>query len=183
MKRLFTAAVAAGMLAAAPQTGQNVYAQNAAGVQPAQPSLKAVYNFPATDWEEEALPLGNGYMGAMVFGGVFNEVVQTNEKTLWSGGPGEDAAYNGGRRHAKASVHRALGDFRTTLQKSMTEFTSGLVPGGLKDYPGNANYYDEKGAHDDYDGSGRVLNGLLGTKDHFGSFQTLGEIHIDDTTS
>ena len=181
MKRLFTAAVTAGVLAAAPQTGQNVYAQGAGGIQTAQPALKAVYNTPATNWEEEALPLGNGYMGAMVFGDVFNEVIQTNEKTLWSGGPGEDAAYDGGHKHTKASVHRALKDFRTSLQQSMTEFTAGLVPGGLKDYPGNTNYYDEKGSHGDYDGSGKVLNGLLGTKDHFGSFQTLGEIHIDDT--
>ena len=99
MKRLFTAAVAAGVLAAAPQTGQNVYAQSAGGIQTAQPALKAVYNTPATNWEEEALPLGNGYMGAMVFGDVFNEVIQTNEKTLWSGGPGEDAAYDGGQKH------------------------------------------------------------------------------------
>ncbi|MDE5704678.1 glycoside hydrolase N-terminal domain-containing protein [Muribaculum sp.] len=181
MKRLLRVVAAAGVLTAISDIGPAVYGQGVGVVNPQQPVLKATYDRPATDWEEEALPLGNGYMGAMVFGGVFNEVVQTNEKTLWSGGPGEDAAYNGGHRHAKASVHRALGDFRTTLQKSMTEFTSGLVPGGLKDYPGNANYYDEKGAHDDYDGSGKVLNGLLGTKDHFGSFQTLGEIHIDDT--
>lgn len=119
-----------------------------------QPALKAVYDTPATNWEEEALPLGNGNMGAMVFGDVFNETIQTNEKTLWSGGPGEDADYDGGHRHTKESAHKALKDFRTTLQENMTQFTAGLVPGGLKDYPGNVNYYDEKGGHGDYDGSG-----------------------------
>lgn len=169
------------MLAAVPQTQQDIYAQVIGGIQTLQPALKAVYDKPATNWEEEALPLGNGYMGAMVFGDVFNETIQTNEKTLWSGGPGEDADYDGGHRHTKESAHKALKDFRTTLQENMTQFTAGLVPGGLKDYPGNVNYYDEKGGHGDYDGSGKVLNGLLGTKDHFGSFQTLGEIHIDDT--
>ena len=35
----------------------------------------------------EALPIGNGRMGAMVFGGVQQERIQLNEDTLWSGGP------------------------------------------------------------------------------------------------
>ncbi|MEV4416411.1 glycoside hydrolase family 95 protein [Catellatospora sp. NPDC049609] len=46
------------------------------------------YGTPATDWEREALPIGNGAMGAMVFGGVAAERLQFNEKTLWTGGPG-----------------------------------------------------------------------------------------------
>ena len=61
-----------------------------------QPALKATYNKPAKNWESEALPIGNGYMGAMIFGGVYVDVIQTNEHTLWSGGPGEDPSYNGG---------------------------------------------------------------------------------------
>ena len=36
-------------------------------------------------WMEYALPLGNGELGCMVFGGVANEELQFNEKTLWSG--------------------------------------------------------------------------------------------------
>lgn len=35
--------------------------------QPYQPTLKATYNKPAKNWESEALPIGNGYMGAMIF--------------------------------------------------------------------------------------------------------------------
>ncbi|MFR8012756.1 MAG: glycosyl hydrolase family 95 catalytic domain-containing protein [Clostridia bacterium] len=46
-------------------------------------------------WEQEALPIGNGYMGAKIFGGVKKERIQFNEKTLWSGGP-EIEGYNGG---------------------------------------------------------------------------------------
>ena len=46
-------------------------------------------------WEQEALPIGNGYMGAKIFGGVKKEHIQFNEKTLWSGGP-EIEGYNGG---------------------------------------------------------------------------------------
>ncbi|MEV0998693.1 glycoside hydrolase N-terminal domain-containing protein [Nonomuraea sp. NPDC050202] len=46
------------------------------------------YDEPATDWETQALPIGNGPLGAMVFGGVASEQLQFNEKTLWTGGPG-----------------------------------------------------------------------------------------------
>lgn len=48
--------------------------------------LKLWYKQPATQWTE-ALPLGNGHIGAMIFGGVDEELIQLNESTLWSGGP------------------------------------------------------------------------------------------------
>ncbi|WBB61857.1 glycoside hydrolase family 95 protein [Streptomyces sp. WMMC500] len=50
------------------------------------------YDEPAPDthdgWEQRSLPIGNGAMGASVFGGVEAERLQFNEKTLWTGGPG-----------------------------------------------------------------------------------------------
>ncbi|RCG30128.1 glycoside hydrolase family 95 protein [Sphaerisporangium album] len=46
------------------------------------------YDKPATDWESQALPIGNGPLGAKIFGGVATEQIQFNEKTLWTGGPG-----------------------------------------------------------------------------------------------
>ena len=49
-------------------------------------NLKLWYNKPATIWEE-ALPLGNGKTGAMVFGGIAKERFQLNDNTLWSGAP------------------------------------------------------------------------------------------------
>ncbi|HEY5745991.1 MAG TPA: glycoside hydrolase family 95 protein [Chryseolinea sp.] len=52
----------------------------------AQDDLKLWYQQPARNWNE-ALPLGNGHLGAMVFGGVAEERYQLNEATLWSGGP------------------------------------------------------------------------------------------------
>ena len=44
-----------------------------------------LYNSPASVWEE-ALPLGNGRMGAMVYGGAVNEHIQLNEESIWYGG-------------------------------------------------------------------------------------------------
>lgn len=57
-------------------TGISNYAQD----------LKLQYNQPAVEWTE-ALPIGNGTLGAMVFGRVDSELIQLNEATLWSGGP------------------------------------------------------------------------------------------------
>lgn len=48
--------------------------------------LELWYNSPASKWTD-ALPLGNGRLGAMVFGGVARDEFQLNESTLWSGGP------------------------------------------------------------------------------------------------
>jgi alpha-L-fucosidase 2 len=44
------------------------------------------YNQPASIWEE-ALPIGNGRMGAMIFGNPFHECIQINEESLWAGEP------------------------------------------------------------------------------------------------
>ncbi|WP_206673597.1 glycoside hydrolase family 95 protein [Pseudactinotalea terrae] len=44
------------------------------------------YDRPAAEWTE-ALPVGNGRLGAMVYGGTRTERLQLNEDTLWSGGP------------------------------------------------------------------------------------------------
>jgi alpha-L-fucosidase 2 len=51
-----------------------------------QNNLKLWYKKPAKLWTE-ALPLGNGRLGAMVFGGIKQEIIQLNESTLWTGGP------------------------------------------------------------------------------------------------
>ena len=72
------------------------------------------YDEPATNWENEALPIGNGYMGGMVFGSVASERIQYNEKTLWSGGPGAWEGYNGGNKEgaweAVQEIRKILAD-------------------------------------------------------------------------
>ena len=50
------------------------------------PSTLSWYNTPAKKWEE-AIPVGNGRLGAMVFGRNGEERIQLNEETYWSGGP------------------------------------------------------------------------------------------------
>lgn len=60
---------------------------NAAGAEPSQDSsLRIWFRQPTTNWNE-ALPIGNGRLGAMVFGGVAKERFQLNEESLWGGCP------------------------------------------------------------------------------------------------
>lgn len=47
--------------------------------------LKLWYQQPAVNWKQ-ALPIGNGRMGAMVFGKIRDEIIQVNEDTVWGGG-------------------------------------------------------------------------------------------------
>lgn len=56
------------------------------GINAHSQDLKLWYKQPAAIWTE-ALPVGNGRLGAMVFGGVDEELLQLNEATLWTGGP------------------------------------------------------------------------------------------------
>lgn len=50
-------------------------------------SLKLWYKQPAGNTWENALPIGNGRLGAMIYGNVEKEIIQLNEHTVWSGGP------------------------------------------------------------------------------------------------
>ena len=52
--------------------------------------LKLWYDEPAQIWNE-ALPLGNGRLGAMVFGDPVVERLQLNEETIWAGSPNSNA--------------------------------------------------------------------------------------------
>jgi alpha-L-fucosidase 2 len=60
-------------------------------------NLRLWYNQPANDWMTEALPIGNGYTGAMFFGDI-EEQIQFSEESLWAGGPNAHPGYNGGLR-------------------------------------------------------------------------------------
>ncbi|MCU0252424.1 MAG: glycoside hydrolase family 95 protein [Vicinamibacterales bacterium] len=63
-----------------------VHAPALAGPPPPPASTVLWYAHPAEKWEN-ALPVGNGRLGAMVFGRADEEIIQLNEDTYWSGGP------------------------------------------------------------------------------------------------
>lgn len=136
------------------------------------------YDEPADDWESEALPIGNGNIGAMIFGGVDSEKIQINENSIWSGGPKASADYDGGDNELSAEqVHEALQNVRQSLQDMVTDFA------------------ENKAAY--IDSSGRIISNeytdllgdsvfsanlerLKGEKDNFGTYQTFGNLLITD---
>ncbi len=77
-------------------------------------TLRLWYDKPAKEWMTEALPFGNGYMGAMFFGGIDKERIQFTEGSLWSGGPGLNPEYSNGNREG---AYMALPEIRKLLDE------------------------------------------------------------------
>ncbi|WP_137174375.1 glycoside hydrolase N-terminal domain-containing protein [Massilia sp. HP4] len=103
-----------------------------AGAQPGG-ALTLHYDKPAAVWTE-ALPVGNGRLGAMVFGRAGEELIQLNEATLWSGGP-VGTNINPGAFEALGRVREALGkqDYAQAyaLSRQMQgRYTEGFLPLG-----------------------------------------------------
>lgn len=116
------------------------------------PAMKLWYNKPASTWNE-ALPVGNGSLGAMVFGGTARERLQLNEESVWTGSPRWDANPDARRnlpevrrllfegKYAEAeklAQNGILGSFRRdnassyqTLGDLILNFTN---PGGISNY-------------------------------------------------
>jgi hypothetical protein len=132
------------------------------------------YDKPAEDWETQALPLGNGFIGAMVFGGVGSERIIMNEHSLWSGGPGANPNYNGGHRNTPEQNHANLQKLRQLLQDKMVDFTErnrAWTESG--DDAFIINYPQET------DEERRLIESLVGDKGGFGSYQMLTYLLID----
>lgn len=68
--------------------------------------LKLWYINPAGSVWENALPLGNGFQGAMVYGNIEKEIFQLNEATVWSGSP---------NRNDNPNAKQALGEIRNLI--------------------------------------------------------------------
>lgn len=96
--------------------------------------LKLWYDKPASNWVE-ALPLGNGKLGAMVFGGVEKELIQLNESTLYSGGPVQKVINPGSAKYLP-QVREALlrdsdyGKAEQLAKKMQGLFTESYLPLG-----------------------------------------------------
>lgn len=155
-----------------------------------QPRLIAVYDTPAKNWNDnsvEPMPLGNGFIGAMVYGGVESDQIVINEHTLWSGGPGAEGIYTGGIDGNPIEKQAALQKLRNSLQYKMTYFSEHYLPvvdevtGNIRAY----NYPDLTGGNlntnaIESDSEASWMKSLFGKKENFGSYQQLSNIIIDD---
>src|SRR5277367_6520898 len=68
------------------------------------------YAQPAAKWTE-ALPIGNGRLGAMIFGGTTEERIQFNEDTLWTGHPHDYV--RAGASNSLPQIRQLLADGKT----------------------------------------------------------------------
>ncbi len=89
------------------------------------------YKQSAQVWEE-ALPLGNGHLGAMVFGGVADERIQLNENTLWDGYPMD--ANNPKSLEALPEVQRLLFEDKNNEAVKLASETMLGIPRHIKSY-------------------------------------------------
>ncbi len=97
-----------------------------------QPEHTLWYAAPANAWVE-ALPVGNGRLGAMVFGGIAEERLQLNEDTLWSGGPrpGDNPAARAVLPAVRAAIFAGRYEEADRLAKQMQGiFTQSYLPLG-----------------------------------------------------
>ena len=70
------------------------------------------YGTPATNWESQALPIGNGRLGGMIFANPDEEVVQFNEQSLWGGVNNYDNALMGQPNGAYDTSVTGFGSYR-----------------------------------------------------------------------
>ena len=82
---LQSASLATASIGLKPITGVSAAAVEKPGHPDAPENHCLWYDRPAQSWMTEALPIGNGPMGAMLFGGTMVERIQFNEISLWSG--------------------------------------------------------------------------------------------------
>ena len=90
------------------------------------------YDKPATKWEQQALPIGNGYLGAMVFGGMQKERIQFNEGSLWIGDESDTGAYQAFGDVYLELAHAEGTDYRRELDLSRGIHTVTYASGGVR---------------------------------------------------
>ncbi|MCU7552006.1 glycoside hydrolase N-terminal domain-containing protein [Chitinophagaceae bacterium LB-8] len=81
-------------------------------------NLKLWYRNPAQKWTD-ALPIGNGRLGGMIYGGTEEEHIQFNEETLWTGGPRD--YHREGASHYLQAIRNLLAEAKQTEAEALAE--------------------------------------------------------------
>lgn len=142
--------------------------------------LKLWYDKPAKEWEE-ALPLGNGRLGAMVFGNPTNERIQLNENTVWTGSPNNNDNPNAKENLTLIRQLIFEGKYKEAQdlanQKFISKASFGMsyqTAGNLKlDFAGQenfTNYYRELNLENAIATTTYQLNGVNFKREVFASF-------------
>jgi alpha-L-fucosidase 2 len=112
--------------------------------------LKMWYDKPASNWNE-ALPLGNGRIAAMVFGNPAKEQVELNESSFWSGGPSRNDNPDGLKGLDSIRYYIFKGDYRRANTLSNKFLTAKQLHGSKFQVIGNLNLaFNNAGSYTDY---------------------------------
>ena len=95
--------------------------------------LRIWYGQAAKDWETQALPIGNGELGGMIFGGVEKEHIQFNVDSLWTGDENLKGVYESPRQVKKTGVEH-MGNYQT-----FGDLFIDLAPGEVSNYQRDLN--------------------------------------------
>lgn len=113
--------------------------------------LRLWYNTAATDWQQHTLPIGNGDIGANIYGGIASEHLTFNEKTLWTGGPSDSRPnYIGGNLESKGNNGEAVKE----IQQLFADGNSTQA-------------------------SSKCDQNLVGGQEGYGAYQAWGDIYFD----
>ena len=121
----------------------------------AQEKFKLFYNEPAEKWVE-ALPVGNGRLGAMIYGDVNQEHIQFNETTLWEGQPHDYA--NRGASNYLGEIRQLLFDGKQIEAQKLANEKFMSEPLKQKAYQPFGDLYINFPGHENYTGYTRELD-------------------------
>ncbi|MGZ3852853.1 MAG: glycoside hydrolase family 95 protein, partial [Flavisolibacter sp.] len=143
--------------------------------------LKLWYNKPSGKTWENALPIGNGFLGAMIYGNVEKETIQLNESTVWSGSPNRNdnplaldslslirqLIYAGERKEAERVVNNSIITKKSHGQKFEPVGSLQLAFAGQENYE---NYYRELDIERAVTKTSYTVNGVKFTRETLASF-------------
>ena len=135
--------------------------ENSADYNTVNDKMKMWYTSPANiytsesnggEWMQQSLPLGNGNLGNLIFGGISKERIHFNEKTLWTGGPSSSRpGYQFGNK-GTAYTAEEIEEYRQILDDKSTnvfnDSMSGYGMGAQIRFPGENNL--NKGSYQDF---------------------------------
>ena len=123
------------------------------------------YSSPGDVWAKYWLPIGNGYLAAMLPGGTWQESIQLNIESLWTGGPFADPSYNGGNKLVNES--NAMAEAMQQLRQEIFVDSSGRIDsvdvlttpqGAYGSYTGAGYFFSQMNSSDNVTNYSRWLN-------------------------
>lgn len=136
------------------------------------------YNGDAGSEFTNALPIGNGYMGGLVYGGVEKDYIGLNESTVWSGGPGDNNKAGAASHLNDARNAMFRGDYKTA-ESIVNQFMIGPGPASFQpvgdlvistSHKGSTNYRRELDLKTAIAKTTYSVGGVKHTREYFASY-------------